>query len=174
LHGAAPTLEQLDQLPLLDRVIQETLRVLPVVPLSGRTVLEPVALGKYHLPRFTEVIYSQYITHHMPELYPQPEKFLPDRWLRISPSPYEFLPYGGGARLCLGQTFGLIEVATVLAMIVQRFRLELPPGIRVDRRVGLTMSPRRGLPLLLASAKGGPSSHLAHVRGNVREMVDLP
>ncbi|MBE9126529.1 cytochrome P450 [Coleofasciculus sp. LEGE 07092] len=83
LKGEAPTVEQLQQLPLLDRVVKESLRVLSPVPWNGRVTSQPTELGDYALPTGTEVFVSLYHTHHMSELYPDPEAFNPQRWETI-------------------------------------------------------------------------------------------
>lgn len=171
LGGAAPSLAQLGQLPLLERVIKESMRLLPPAPLVARVAMQPFAFGPYQLPAQTSVMISHYITHHLPELYPEPERFNPDRWLTIDPSPYEYLPFSAGSRMCIGSTFAMMEIRIVLAMVLQRFRLSVRPNLRIDRRVTLTMSPKGGMPMRVA-AQDRRFARVA-VRGNIQEMVDL-
>jgi cytochrome P450 len=173
LRGAAPTAEQLNQLPLLERILKESLRLLPPVPLSGRFAAVPAALGPYGVSRGTEVVYSIFHTHHQPDLYPQPERFLPQRWLGLQPSPYEYLPFGAGARMCPGAAFALLEAKLILAMLLQRYRLETVRGARIDRQVSVTMWPRHGLPMIVRPPDRQFDRCRAAVRGNVHEMVDL-
>jgi cytochrome P450 len=156
---------------LLECVIKESMRVLPSVVYNTRNSTEPFELGPYHLPSGTTVGFSNYITHHMPELYPQPEKFLPQRWLSTTPSPYEYLPFGAGPRICIGATFAMMMLKISLAMIVQRYRLTVAPGSRIDRKVTVTLSPKYGVPMRI----GPPDRQFAksEVRGNIHEMVDL-
>jgi cytochrome P450 len=85
LHGAPPTIEQLSQLPLLERVIKESMRLLPPASFNARVSRAACKLGPYEIPGQTTIIFSQYLTHHMPDLYPEPERFLPQRWERITP-----------------------------------------------------------------------------------------
>jgi cytochrome P450 len=172
LHGEAPTLEQLGQLPLLERVVKESLRILPPVPFAGRVAAVPTQLGPYHLPAGTEVLYSQYVTHRLPELYPQPARFLPDRWARLDPSPYEYLPFGAGPRRCLGASLGMSQIQTVVAMVLQHFRLQLVSGTRVDRLVRLALQPRGGMPMIVCAQDRQWTRSKTNFRGNVREMVD--
>ena len=171
LRGDAPSIEQLDRLPLLERVIKESMRLLPPASLSLRVSTAPFELGPYQLPRGATVFFSQYITHHMPELYPEPERFLPERWLAINPSVYEYLPFGAGPRMCIGATFALFEIKIALALILQRYRLELRPGARIDRRLRITLSPQHGMPMVVLP----PDRSVApqRPRGNVNEMVAL-
>lgn len=172
LGGAAPSLEQLGRLPLLERVIKESMRLLPPATFMMRYTTAPAQLGPYALPAGATVTLSPYITHHLPELYPQPERFNPARWETIGPGTYEYLPFGAGPHMCLGATFAMLEMKIVLAMLVQRHWLELAPGARIDRRVKITMSPRHGLPMLVRAP--GARIRPGGLRGNVREMVELP
>ena len=100
--GDSPTLEQLEQLPLLDRVIKESMRLLPASAYSHRVNAEPVDIGPLHVAKGTPVIFSQIITHHLPELFPEPAQFRPERWRNLMPSPYAYLPFAAGPRMCLG------------------------------------------------------------------------
>jgi cytochrome P450 len=173
IRGDTPTVEELRDLPLLERVLKESMRLLPPVPISGRFAAEPASLGKYPVPQGTEVVFSIYHTHHMPALYPDPNRFLPERWLDLEPSPYEYLPFGAGSRMCLGATFAMLEAKLVLAMLLKRYRPETIPGTRVDRQVRITMWPRHGLPMIVRSPDRRFEQSRTEVRGNVHEMVDL-
>lgn len=171
LRGAAPALEQLGRLPLLERVIKESMRLLPPATFMMRYTTRPTRLGPYALPTGATITVSPYITHHLPELYPAPERFDPARWETIAPGTYEYLPFGAGPHMCLGSTFALHEIKIVLAMLLQRYGLALQPGARIDRRVKITMAPRWGMPMTILPL-GAAISPVA-VRGNVREMVEL-
>ncbi|MFN8374498.1 MAG: cytochrome P450 [Anaerolineae bacterium] len=142
LGGADPTVEQLGKLEVLDRVLKESLRILSPVPFLLRVAMENTELSGYRIPRGSEVIYSPYITHHMPEIYPEPQRFNPDRWLTSSPSSYEYLPFGAGIRMCIGATFATMEAKIVLATMLQRYHLALPPEMPVNRSVMITFSPK--------------------------------
>jgi cytochrome P450 len=172
LGGAPPTIAQLDALPLLERVIKESMRVLPPVVWIQRIVQEPVTLGGYDLPRGATVILSHYITHHLPDLYPQPERFDPARWEAHRPRPYEYMAFSAGPRMCIGSAFAMMELKIVLAMILQRFHLTMAPDARVDRQVTVTLSPRHGLPMQIHPPDHRPA--VQPVSGNIHEMVDLP
>lgn len=174
LQGEPPTLEQLSTLPLLERVLKESMRLLPPVPFAGRVAAEPTALGPYQLPRGTEVIYSQHITHRQPDIYPRPAAFLPERWLCLDPSPYEYLPFGAGPRRCLGAQLALVQMKTILAMVLQRYHLQLRPNARVDHLVRLVLTPRDGLPMVVGRPRPRLQTAFRAVRGSIRGMVDLP
>jgi cytochrome P450 len=173
LRGEPPTWEQLGQMPLLASVVKESMRILPPVPFAGRVTTRPAVVGPYRLPTGTEVLYSQYVTHRFPEIYPRPARFLPGRWARLNPSPYEYLPFGAGPRRCVGAALGFGQIQTVLAMTLQRFRLQLVPRARVDRLVRLTLRPKRGMPMLVCEQGVRFGRSRVAVRGNVCEMVDL-
>jgi cytochrome P450 len=172
LRGAPPTIEQLGQLPLLERVIKESMRLLPPASYGSRVSTAPFQLSSYNLPKDAMIVFSQYITHHLPELYPEPECFLPQRWERITPSLYEYLPFGAGARMCIGATFAMMEIKIVLAMLLQQYGLMLAPQARIDRSLKVTLAPQHGMPMITLPADR-PVPFVA-ARGNIHEMVDLP
>jgi cytochrome P450 len=149
LRGDPASLGQLERLPFLDAVIRESLRVLTPVPYVIRKVDEPTELEDVRLRKGDRVVCSPYVTHHLPDLYPEPERFRPERWLGINPGPYEYLPFGAGPRLCAGSTFALTEMKLVLAMLVRRFRFTMVPGSRIDHVVQVMMKPKHGMPMTL-------------------------
>jgi len=150
LRGAAPTVEQLGQLPLLERVLNESLRLLPPVVYAGRKVAQAGQLGDEEVPRGGQVFFSHFVTHRLPEIYAQPAHFDPARWERLSPSPYAFLPFSAGPRMCLGAAFAMAELKTVLAVLLQRVSLRLPERVRVDAQVRITLAPRGPVPVQVA------------------------
>jgi cytochrome P450 len=172
LGGAPPTIPDLDRLPLLDAVLKESMRLLPPVPFTIRSVTRPVEVGGAPLRNGDRVICSHYITHHLPDLYPEPERFLPERWSEIKPSQYEYLPFSAGPRFCVGRTLAMTMMKVSLAMIVQRWRFTILPGSRISRSVKVTMGPKYGLPM--AIHKQDRRFESVRVRGNIHEMVDLP
>lgn len=171
LHGAAPTVEQLARLPLLDRVIKESLRLLPPVVYSSCVSTAPFGMGPYEFPAGATIWFSQYITHHMPDLYEQPRRFQPQRWLNSTPSPYAYFPFDAGSRACIGVHIATMIFKVALAMIVQRYRLVVPAGTTIDRHLGITLAPKRGLPMLILPRDRRFRAY--DVRGNIHEMVDL-
>ena len=172
LGGRPPTAEQLERLTLLDAVVKESMRVLPPVPFLVRKVVWPTTLGGFPLKPRDRVVCSAYITHHSPELYPQPRRFFPDRWIGVKPDPFEYLPFGAGPRACIGKLFAMREIEVALAMILSRHRLAVEPNVRIDRRVQVMMSPKQGLPMTIHSHDGPLGA--VPVKGNIHEMVELP
>lgn len=174
LNGLPPTYEQLKQLPFLDAVLKESMRLMPPVPMSARIVAEPVELGGYHLPPGTEVAFSHFHTHHDPTIYPNPNRFDPWRWQHINPSAHEYLPFSAGIRACIGMPFALMELPLILAMTLQRYHLELAANARISPRVGITMSPKHGLPMWVRPPGADPAAGVGAFRGNIRDFIDLP
>jgi cytochrome P450 len=172
LRGGAPTVEQFGRLPLLDRAIKESMRLLPPAPFQMRYSAVPQQFGPYAIPAGATITISSYITHRLPEIYAEPRRFMPERWERIDPALYEYMPFGAGPHMCIGSTFAIMEIKIALAMIVQRFGLALAPRATVDRRVKITMSPRHGMPMDILPA--GAAFQPGAARGNIHEMVELP
>ena len=174
LGGAPPRLDQLDRLVVLDRVIKESMRLIPATPmLFMRTVAEDAQLGGVRLPAQASVVLSPYVTHRNPAVYHRPQRFVPSRWSRIQPTPYEYLPFGAGPRTCLGMGFASQVLRLVLPMIVQRFNFTLAPGAVIDRRVrGIVTAPRDGLPMLISKQdRQFLCSHA--IAGDIHDMVEF-
>jgi len=171
LRGEAPTLEQLNQLPLLEGVIKESLRLIPPVLWGVRYSSEDFEIGGYQHQKGSSVMYSSYVTHHMPELYSDPQKFDPYRWETIKPSAYEFFPFNAGPRRCLGAEFAMMELKIALAILLQKYHFTLMPNQRIDR-VGMTGSlPKYGIKMKIRERDG--KFEKVPVRGNIHKLVDL-
>jgi cytochrome P450 len=142
--------ERVGKLELLDATVRETLRLQPVVPLVGRELQSPQTIAGHELPAKVLAVPCIWGVHHRPSLYPDPHKFEPERFLRRKYTPYEWLPFGGGARKCVGMHFALQEMKMVLAAVLRRAELELLPGrpVRAVRR-SITLTPSEGLPVVL-------------------------
>ncbi|MDQ3705861.1 MAG: cytochrome P450 [Chloroflexota bacterium] len=172
LRGSAPTVEQLNGLPLLDAVIKESLRLFPPGLWFLRVNTAPTSFGPYDIPKGTSILWSPAVVRRRPDLYPEPNAFKPERWSSIDPSPYEYMPFGAGPRRCLGATFAIMEMKMVLPVILQRFGIRLRQGLQVDLGGSPLATPRGGLPVRLTSPGRIPAP--AKVRGNIRRLVDLP
>jgi cytochrome P450 len=172
LKGAAPRIDQFGQLPLLDHVIKESLRLLPPAVYSHRQATEAIELGSYHLPAGSVVTYSPYITHRMPDLYGDPTHFNPHRWDVIHPSPYEYLPFGAGARMCLGAAFANMELMIVLSLLLQHYDFNLLEQTVVDHHVLVTLAPKRDIPMTLTHSRH--SHRIQPVKGSIRTLITFP
>jgi cytochrome P450 len=131
----------------LDAVIKETLRLRPVVPAVARKLTEPMRFGAWSLPAGVHIAPSIYLLHRREDLYPEPLRFRPERFLEHPPGSYEWIPFGGGVRRCLGASFALAEMRVVLQEILRSVRLRPAPegdaGEAVLRRA-VTFAPARG------------------------------
>jgi cytochrome P450 len=172
LAGATPTLAHLDRLSVLDRVLKESMRVLPASAYSQRVTSVPVELGPFSLAPGSVVIFSQFMTHHLPEIFPDPERFVPERWLGLTPSPYAFLPFAAGPRMCIGAALALTIFKITLPVILQRCHLSVVPGASINGKVISTMlTPVSGMPMRIEPPTAPFRSH--PITGNVRELVSL-
>jgi cytochrome P450 len=123
--GPDPAPDALAALPYLDAVCQETLRIHPLLGFVPRLLRRTFELGGYRLPSGVQVGVGIGLVHGREDLYPEPSRFRPERFLERKFSPFEFLPFGGGARRCLGAAFALYEMKIVLALILHYHRLTL-------------------------------------------------
>ena len=143
------TLEHVKALDALDLVLKEVERLWPPISLCQRGVVEAVECGGYLLPPGTLVIYSPWVTHRLPEVFHDPDRFDPDRF--ASPReehraiPYSLVGFGGGPRLCIGQAFAQLEMKVVASLLLRRYRWDLDGGDPPLRYVP-TLYPRNGLP----------------------------
>jgi cytochrome P450 len=138
----------------LDAVIEETLRVRPVVPFTGRKLLQDAELGGHELPAGTVAMVSIYLVHTREDVYPDPYAFRPERFLDGKPETYSWVPFGGGTRRCLGASFAEFEMRVALRTILRR--TELRPGSEEPERIvrrNITLSPRRGTPAVVAARR---------------------
>lgn len=150
--GDAPaTAEQLmHELPYLSMAIDETLRLYPPVWFGPRMSVRPFTFAGYRVPAGVHVIHSSWVSHRLPEVFPNPEAFIPERFSpearRELPSG-AYIPFGGGQRICIGKRFGQLVVKAVACTVLRNFGWELSPGYEL--RVGKlpTLSPEGGLPL---------------------------
>jgi cytochrome P450 len=161
-----------DELSLLDRVIKESMRVLPASAYSQRMTTEGVQLGPLYLARGTAIVFTPLIVHHLAALYPEPERFIPDRWIDLRPSPYAYHPFGAGPRLCIGAPLATAIIRVALEGILTRFRLKVVPGSDIGAHVESTMLfPTNAVPMEIHATDGQYSS--SPIVGNVRELLDL-
>ena len=130
LGEGPPTVEALDGLPLLERTVQESMRLLPPVWFLARTAQADTTLGGHRVPAGTLVFPSPWFVHRHASAWARPEVFEPDRFLPAAVaqrSRYAYLPFGSGPRMCPGQRLATLEMRAVLAMFLRRFRA-LPAG----------------------------------------------
>lgn len=139
--GFEPAL--LEPLETLERVVKESMRLYPPVPVFARQARESDVLGDYRVPAGTEVLLSQYLTHRDPRHWAEPERFHPDRWREEDRHRYAFYPFGGGPRTCTGMSFAMLEAQLVLGRAVARCRVDLadPSFDQIGVNSAVTMTP---------------------------------
>ncbi len=145
----------LAQLPYLSAVCNETLRIASVAFLSfPREVVAPLTLMDYRLEPGTRVYACIYLTHRRRDLYPEPEQFRPERFLERKYSMFEFLPFGGGSRRCIGEVLAQFEMKLVLATLLSRHYFGLASQApEVPRRRGVNVAPASGVKMVLQGTK---------------------
>uniref|UniRef100_A0A182NQA6 Cytochrome P450 n=1 Tax=Anopheles dirus TaxID=7168 RepID=A0A182NQA6_9DIPT len=136
--GGLPTMRELNELRYLEACVKEALRLYPSIPIIGRRLTEDVQLDEHRLPAGTNAVVVVYQLHRDPHVFPNPDKFNPDRFVGSAGSeprhPYAYIPFSAGPRNCIGQKFGALEAKAVLVAVLRRFRVEA-----VDRREDLTL-----------------------------------
>ncbi|WP_107054442.1 cytochrome P450 [Streptomyces sp. NRRL S-350] len=143
LDGRPARHEDLPSLPLTARIVSETLRLYPPVWILSRTVTTDTELGGHHLPAGATVLFSPYLLHRRADLFPCPDRFDPDRWLTTAhPAAGTYIPFGLGARRCIGDTFGTTEAALAIATIAARWTVTPTPGRPVRPTRGSSLAPR--------------------------------
>ncbi|MET0388813.1 MAG: cytochrome P450 [Polyangiales bacterium] len=154
----ALTPEDLPKLPLVEQVIQETLRLYPVIWIGDRVPQQDIELGGYLIPKGSEVVFSMYVTQRDERFFPDPERFDPSRFspARIGSIPDgAYFPFGAGVHKCIGNTFALMEARIILAAMVQRFAISAIRKRKVRKTLGLVITPAGGLPVTLRERKTG-------------------
>lgn len=147
LNGRAPVYEDLVKLKYTRTVIEEVMRLYPPVWALSRTAVKPDSIGGYRIAAGSEILIFPYVTHRHPRWWPESESFCPERFApenSASRPRYAYLPFGAGPRTCVGLNFAITEVLVVLALLLQRFRLELaiePAAVRIEPSVTLRPDP---------------------------------
>ena len=154
LAGRPPTVEQLTSgLPELRMAMEETLRLYPPVWFGPRLAVKSFEFAGHRIPTGTHIIHSAWVTHHLPEVFPDPEAFVPERFApeaRRSIPRGGYIPFGGGQRICIGKRFGQLVVEAVATTLLQRFRVELQAGYELRIEKVPTLSPGNGMPMVVA------------------------
>lgn len=143
--GGLPRADQLARLEYLDAAVRESLRVRTILPFVVRLTKQPFVAGGREYPPGVMLAPCNHLVHRRPDLYPDPERFRPERFLERKYAGHEWFPFGGGNRTCLGMAFALYEMKVVLATLFSRVRLARPPGRRsAPVRRGVSLAPNDG------------------------------
>ena len=152
LGDAVPTAEHYPHLKYVERVLAESMRLYPPAWIIGRRALTEYRVDQYRIPAGSILLMSQYIVQRRAEFFPDPNRFDPDRWTpeaRESRPQFSYFPFGGGPRLCIGESFAWMEGVLVLAGLARQWRLELVPGHPVVKQPLVTLRPKHGMRMIL-------------------------
>jgi cytochrome P450 len=148
LPGRSPSLSDLPALPYTEAVVLETLRLYPPAWAIGREALLDTELSGYKISRGAQIWIIPWVLHRDPQYFPEPETFLPERWLdglqKRLPR-FAFMPFGGGPRLCIGNAFAMTEAVLLLAAIARRFRMQVVEEQPLRLMASVTLRPRHSL-----------------------------
>lgn len=155
LGGRPPTVDDLARLPYLDLVVKESMRLYPPAWMQPRYTVDDFEYGGYRIKRGTIILLSQWVTHRLPDLWPEPEAFKPERFDPETGQKYHpqaYFPFGAGSRICIGMPFANLEARILLATILQRYVPRLIPGFPVVPQPMITLFPKFGMQMILEPA----------------------
>ena len=148
LEGRTPGLADIPKLTYTKQVMEETMRLYPPARAIGRQTIEDDEIGGYQIPKGSDVMLSPYLTHRDARFWDNPEGFDPDRFTPeavAKRNKFAFFPFAAGPRQCIGNAFAMMEMQLVLAMVLQRFRVDLVAGQQVIAEPRVTLRPKHGL-----------------------------
>jgi cytochrome P450 len=152
LGGRSPGADDLSRLVYTEKVVREAMRLYPPVYVFGREASHECEIGGYQVPAGHTLMMSQWVVHRDPRFWERPEQFEPERWtdeLERRLPKFAYFPFGGGPRLCIGETFAMMETVLILASIAQQFRFTIQPGQPVVPTPIFTLRPQPGIPAIL-------------------------
>jgi cytochrome P450 len=148
LGERAPTVHDLSRLPYTEQIIKETIRIYPPVPLIPRTVMADTVVGGYRFVKNAGVLLASYAAHRNERYFPEPERFVPERWdndFEKNIPKYAYFPFGGGPRICIGNQFAMMEARLILATIAQQYRLAAVAGQQIEPISFVSLRPKHGI-----------------------------
>lgn len=169
LNDRVPTVEDLADLPYLEQVINESWRFYPPAWIMSRRCIEPVEIDGYRFPTDTLFFLSQWVLHHQPDIWGDPENFRPERWEPASGQKIPqgaYYPFGGGPHTCIGMPFAVMETKLLLATILQHYTPEVVPGYPVVLQPRVTLRPKYGIHMTLLPTpdRGVPTTSSASAK----------
>lgn len=162
---------ELNNARYLDNVVREVMRMMPPVHTQMRVATLDTDFGDYRIRNKTRVVLSPVLTNRMPDLYPEPDRFKPERWDDLDPNQYEYVVFSAGPRFCPGAWFGTTMIKTELVNLIKRVRIEIVPGARIDRGATITLAPKGRVPAVIhrQDRKFGKTP----VTGDIHDLVAL-
>ena len=159
LAGRTPKLEDFRSLVFTEKVVREALRLYPSIWSIGRTTLEPTVINGYTIPRAAIAVVCPWIIHRDPRFFPEPHAFRPERWtpeFTEALPKFAYFPFGGGARICIGENFAWMELILVMATLTQHWRLAAQPGVVAQTHPSITLRMQSGVRLRAESRAAVP------------------
>ena len=166
-----PTPETVEKLPYLEGAIKEGMRLFPAGTWTGRLSMREFELDGHPLPKGTWIVLSPYITHRTDEIFPDPYRFKPERWLSEYHSAYEFMPFSAGPRYCIGTSLGMMQLKIALSILLREYSFTLKPGTKVDCNGLNSIRPKNGLPMIVSERKDVVSPE--PFQGDVHKLVQF-
>lgn len=165
LAGRQPTLADLPNLPYTLQIIKESMRLYPPAwILNGRVALEDAEIGGYTIPKGSTAFVSPYVMHHLPQYFAEPETFKPERFtpeFEKSLPKFAYMPFGGGARVCIGNAFAMMEAQLILATVAQKYQLELATSDPIQYKAQITLTAQNGIPMKVVEREPMHTAELA-------------
>ncbi|MFN8529506.1 MAG: cytochrome P450 [Anaerolineae bacterium] len=162
LGGRTPEVSDLPKLKYTDWVIKESMRLYPPAwILNARVPQEDIEIDGYAIPKDTWLFISPYVMHRDPRYFDHPDVFMPERWANDFDKQiprYAYFPFGGGPRVCIGNSFAMMEARLVLATVAQHYQLRLNPAHKLEPEPLITLRPKHGLPMILHKRAPRPVS----------------
>jgi cytochrome P450 len=156
-----PAMSDVSQLPYVESVIKESMRLYPPAWTIGREALEDCEIGGYRIKKGSQVLMSQWVLHRDPRFWTDPDCFQPSRWSEEKTKSLPrcaYFPFGDGPRVCIGNGFAMMEAVLILAAVAQRFRLELVPGQKLRLVPSITIRPRDGIKMTVHPRAAAPAT----------------
>lgn len=154
LNGRLPSAEDYSSLRYTEMIFAESMRLYPPAWIIGRRALSDYQINSYYIPARSILLLSPYLMHHSDKYFPDPFKFDPERWTpeaKESRPKFSYFPFGGGPRLCIGESFAWMEGVLVLATVAQKWKMRLLPGHPVAVKPMVTLRPKDGMKMIIES-----------------------
>ncbi|MGH8530538.1 MAG: cytochrome P450 [Nevskiales bacterium] len=148
LGDRPPTVEDIPRLPYTEKVLKESMRVYPPAWILARQTVREVEIGGYKIPPKAFVSMSEWVTHHDPRWFPEPERFMPERWteeFEKNLPKHAYFPFGAGPRGCIGRPLAMMEATLFLTTILQRYKFTLASGYQIVPDPSLSLRPKGGV-----------------------------
>jgi cytochrome P450 len=152
--------------------MKEGMRLFPPIPLTSRRSTTDTTLGGAAVKSGTQYLASNYLINRNPDIYFEPDRFRPERWSRLNPSPFDYTVFGAGSRMCPGFTFAGQMVKIALAAVLSQHRVDMVSDAHVDYRTNVTLMPYPAVPVVLRDVAEAPAA--TRITGRFRELIQLP